>query len=256
MKMGGNWMPKALKTSDIANTLGVHVNTVRLYEEQGYLSAVPRTATGYRQFTALHLEQMRLAHLALQWPYSDDKLLVQDLVRCAASGDLGMAMELAYKHLINVRMERTHAEAAVEFLERWAQGPVLEATTRTLSIGQTAQHLSVTVDQLRNWDRSGLLTIPRDSKTGYRLYSATEIGRLRVIRMLRQSGYSLMAILRMLRQFDAGERTQLRDALDTPDDHEDIVTLADRWLSTLQHQEERAHAIIQQITVIARLAAH
>jgi DNA-binding transcriptional MerR regulator len=249
-------MPKALKTSDIARTLGVHVNTVRLYEEQGYLSPVPRTATGYRQFMPLHLEQMRLAHLALQWPYSDDQLLVQDLVRCAASGDLGMAMELAYKHLINVRVQRTHAEAAVEFLERWAQGQMLDTTTRTLTIGQTAQHLGVTIDQLRNWDRSGLLTIPRDSKTGYRLYSATEIGRLRVIRMLRQSGYSLMAILRMLRQFDADESTQLRDALDTPDTYDDIITLADRWLSTLQHQEERAQAIIQQITAIANLLAH
>jgi DNA-binding transcriptional MerR regulator len=248
-------MPKALKTSDIAKTLGVHVNTVRLYEEQGYLSAVPRSATGYRRFLPLHLEQMRLAHLALQWPYSDDKLLVQDMVRCAADGDLGMAMELAYKHLINIRVEQTHAEAAVEFLERWAQGLVLETTTHTFSIGQTAQHLSVTIDQLRNWDRNGLLTIPRDSQTGYRLYSATEIGRLRVIRMLRQSGYSLMAILRMLRQFDAGERTQLRDALDIPGDHDDIVTLADRWLSTLRHQEERAHAMIQQITVIAKLMA-
>ncbi|MDK3160486.1 MerR family transcriptional regulator [Kamptonema cortianum] len=242
-----------MKTSEIAKTLGVHVNTVRLYEEQGYLSAVPRSATGYRQFTPLHLEQMRLAHLALQWPYSGDRRLVIDLVKCAAEGDLGMAIELAYQHLINVRVERTHAEAAVEFLERWAQGQVLETSKRALSIGQTAQHLRVTVDQLRNWDRSGLLDVPRDPNTGYRMYSATEIGRLRVVRMLRQSGYSLMAILRVLRKFDAGERDSLREILDTPDTNEDIETLADRWLSTLQQQEERALAIIQQIVAISKL---
>lgn len=108
-------MSKNLKTSDIAKSIGVHVNTVRLYEAQGYLSSAPRTATGYRQYTQLHLEQMRLAYLALQWPYSNDKSLVQELVKCAAENDLGMAIELAYEHLINVRIELTHAEAAVEF---------------------------------------------------------------------------------------------------------------------------------------------
>lgn len=58
-------MRKDLKTSEVAKTIGVHVNTVLLYEQQGYLSAVPRSATGYRQFTPLHLEQMRLAQLEL-----------------------------------------------------------------------------------------------------------------------------------------------------------------------------------------------
>lgn len=243
-------MAKVLKTSDIARMVGVHVNTVRLYEAQGFLSAAPRTASGYRRFSTLHLEQMRLAHLALTWPYSGDQPLVLDVVRCAAEGDLGMALELAYEHLVNVRVERTHAEAAVEYLERWAQGQILDTTSRTLSIGQTAQHLGVTGDQLRNWDRNGLLDVPRHPETGYRAYSAVEIGRLRVIRMLRQSGYSLMAILRMLRQFDAGERERLREALDTPGANEDIETLADRWLSTLQGQETRAQAIIQQIIVL------
>lgn len=246
-------MPKNLKTSDIAKAVGVHVNTVRLYEAHGYLPVVPRSAAGYRQYTQLHLEQMRLAHLALQWPYSNDKTLVQELVLCAAENDLGMALEMAYEHLINVRIELTQAEAAVEFLERWAQGQVVDTTKRRLTIGQTAQHLRVTLDQLRNWDRNGLLDVPRDRETGYRMYSAREMGRLRVIRMLRQSGYSTMAILRVLRKFDAGERESLREALDTPDTNEDIETLADRWLSTLQQQEARALAIIQQIAVISKL---
>lgn len=242
-----------LKTSDIARIIGVHVNTVRLYEAQGYLSPAPRGANGYRQYTHLHLEQMRLAHLALQWPYSNDKPVVQELVKCAAENDLGMAVELAYEHLIYVRTELTQAQAAVEFLERWAQGLVADTTTRHLTIGQTAAHLRVTVDQLRNWDRNGLLNVPRHTETGYRMYSAREMGRLRVIRMLRQSGYSTMSILRVLRKFDAGERENLREVLDTPETDEDIATLADRWLSTLQRQEERALAIIQQIGVMTKL---
>jgi DNA-binding transcriptional MerR regulator len=244
------FMVTHLKTSDIAKIIGVHVNTVRLYEAKGFLASVPRSKSGYRQFTLLHLEQMRLAHLALSWPYLGEQQVVIDLVTCAAEGDFGMAMELAYQYLAHIRTERTRAEAAIEFLELWARGHILETTKHNFSIGQAADHLDITADQLRNWDRSGLLNVPRDPETGYRAYGAAEIGRLRVIRILRQSGYSLMAILRMLRQFDSGDTDKLREALDTPGENETIETIADRWLTTLTEQEQRAQAIIAQITVM------
>jgi DNA-binding transcriptional MerR regulator len=70
---------------------------------------------------------------------------------------------------------------------------------------------------LRNWERNGLLTVPRDPDNGYRRYGPAEIGRLRVIRTLRHARYSPMAILRMLRQLDADRDANLRQALDTPD---------------------------------------
>lgn len=240
-------MSRTLKTSDIAKEIGVHVNTVRLYESRGFLPPVLRSPSGYRLFTTRHLEQMRLAYLALKWPYPGGPQVAVELVSCAAQGDLGMAMELGYEYLANVRIERTRAEAAVEFLGQWAQGQMLDTTRRTLSIGEAAARLGVTIDQLRNWDRNGLIDVPRDPQTGYRQYGASELGRLRVIRMLRQSGYSLMAILRMLRAYDSGEIDRLREALDTPGENEDIQTVADRWLSTLAEQEERARAMIRQI---------
>jgi DNA-binding transcriptional MerR regulator len=50
---------KHLKTSDIARELGVHVNTIRLYEENGFLPEIPRGKNGYRLYTPLHLEMMQ-----------------------------------------------------------------------------------------------------------------------------------------------------------------------------------------------------
>src|SRR4029450_4589353 len=107
-----------LRTSQIAKELGVHVNTVRLYETWGWLSEIPRGTNGYRQYSAMHFEQARLAHLTLRWPYLGDKSVLLDLVKSAARGDLGMAMELAYKYLAHVRVERTFAESAIKFLAR------------------------------------------------------------------------------------------------------------------------------------------
>lgn len=242
--------PKPLRTIHLARELGVHTNTIRLYETLGYLPPVPRGRNGYRQYTPLHLEQARLTHLTLRWPYVGDKVLLVELVKRAASKDFGMAMELAYQYLAQVRMERTYAEAAFEFLERWAAGYLMDSAQQKMHIRQAAEYLHVTVDMLRNWERSGLIAVPRDPANGYRLYGTIEFGRLRVIRMLVQSGYSLMAILRMLRQFDSGNTANLRAALDLPREEsasEAIEVIADRWLSSLLELEQRAQAIIQQI---------
>jgi DNA-binding transcriptional MerR regulator len=239
---------KPLKTHDIAKAIGVHINTVRLYEEWGYLPPIPRGKNGYRQYDAMHLEQARLARLTLQWPYVGDKTVLIDLVKSAASGDFGMAMESAYQYLANVRVERTYAESAVEFLERWAAGYLIDTPRQKVNIKQAAQHLNVSVDMLRNWERNGLIDVPRDPTNLYRLYGTAEFGRLRVIRTLVQSGYSLMAILRMLLQFDAGKRDNLREALDLPREEDEFIeVIANRWLSSLVELEERARAIIQQI---------
>lgn len=246
---------RPLRTSDIAKTLGVHVNTIRLYETYGFLASVPRGDNGYRQYSALHLEQARLAHLAIRWPYLGDKSLLIDLVKHAAQDDLGMAMELAYQHLAYVRREITSAEAAIEFLERWAAGYLMDSSREKLHIQLAAAHLNVSVDMLRNWERNGLISVPRDPTSGYRLYGTAEFGRLRVIRTLVQSGYSLMAILQMLLQFDAGNRHRLREALEVPQGEDEYIqVIADRWLSSLHDLERRAQAIIRQVGRMIEMA--
>jgi DNA-binding transcriptional MerR regulator len=100
---------------------------------------------------------------------------------------------------------------------------------------------------VRNWDRNGLIDIPRDPTNGYRRYGTREISRLRVIRMLSRAGYSTAAILRMLIQLDRGETTDLRRALDTPRPDEDARLASDHWITTLTDQERRAHTIIALI---------
>jgi len=42
--------PGYLRTSDIAKSVGAHSNTVRLYEEWGFLPPVPRAPNSYRLF--------------------------------------------------------------------------------------------------------------------------------------------------------------------------------------------------------------
>jgi DNA-binding transcriptional MerR regulator len=220
-----------------------------LYEQWGFLPQIPRTASGYRLFNAYHVDLMRLARTALRgpWPGRAIRESALAMVRQAAGDDLGGALESAYQHLALVRAEQARADAAARLLERWAQGAAVDASEEWLRIGQAAERLGVTSDMLRNWERNGLLRVPRDPANGYRRYGARELGRCRVIRMLRQAGYGMMAILRMMRALDGGQRRDLRQALDTPRPDEDVYLAADRWLSALADLETRALEIIEQL---------
>ena len=235
-----------LRTSDLAKAVGVHPNTVRRYVDRSLLPPVEYSPSGYRRFTRRHLDCLRLAWQVYgsQYPV---KAIYQSgirIIQATVSGDLGGALELAYSHLAFVQSERIQADVAASLLERWASGALTDATIQPLQIRQVARLLGITIDILRNWDRNGLIDVPRDPSNGYRRYGAGEISRLRVIRMLSRSGYSLSAILRMLIQLDQGEKTDLRRALDTPRPDEDVYLASDRWISTLADHEQRAHTII------------
>lgn len=245
-------MGSYLRTSEIATEVGVHPNTVRLYEEWGFLPTVPRDSRGYRLYRRAHLEQMRLARMALhgQWPGKAIRESALALVRKAAGGDLGAALIQAKDHLALVRTERARAEAAAQILRRWTERRTTGAAGTRLWIGEAARLLDVTPDMLRNWERNGLLRVPREPDNGYRLYGSDEIERLRVLRLLNQAGYSQMAILRMMLHLDGGGTGDVRRVLDTPRPDEDVYTAADRWLSALAEQERRALNLIAQVEAV------
>ncbi len=235
-----------LSTKKIAQAANCHPNTVRKYEEWGFLPPIPRAPNGYRLYTEAHLNQMRLARTVFNTPYPGPTIRHAGLilVKQAAEGDLGGAMENAYHYLALIQAEHNRAKIATQLVKRWSQGMPADATHEVLSIHETAKYLDVTTDQLRNWERNGLLTIPRNPKNRYRIFGAKEIARVRIIRMLRTAGYSLMAILRMLTQLETNAETDIIQALDTPREDEDVYHATDHWISTLNQVETSAKEVI------------
>lgn len=150
-----------LRTSDLAKAVGFHPNTVRRYVDRGILPPVERSPSGYRRFTQRHLDCLRVARQVYGNQYPG-KAIYQSGIRiisATVSGDLGVARELAHSHLALVQAERRQADIAADLLEHWAA----EATISPLSIGQVAHLLGVTIDILRNWDRNGLIDVPRST---------------------------------------------------------------------------------------------
>lgn len=254
-----------LSTSDLARTVGVHPNTVRRYVERGILPPVERSPAGYRRFTRRHLDCLRVAYVVYRGPYPGAAIWATgaQVAQAVVAGDLVGALDLARRRLSLTQAERAHADLAAALLERWAShdddapndapnDAADDATARPLRIGQVARLLGVSIDVVRSWDRNGLIAIPRDPENGYRRYGASQISRMRIIRMLSRAGYSTAAILRMLIQLDSGDTANLRHALDTPRPDEDVYLASDRWLSTLAEQEQRSHALIALVEELSQ----
>lgn len=247
-----------LRTSDLACAVGVHPNTVRLYADWGLIPPVERSTSGYRLFTQRHLDCLRLARMIYAAPYPGRgfRALGNDIIQSAVADDWHGALEKAQDHLSAVDAELKQADFAANVLEHWAQNITDTSDDDPLAIGEVSKLLGLSIDVIRNAERNGLISIPRNSYNKYRLFGKKEIERLRIIRMLTKAGYSHMAILRMFLELDAGNTRNLKQVLDTPRADEDIFTAADRWLTTLHEQKKMAQEVIRFIEkVIASQSA-
>lgn len=237
-----------LTVKDLADAVGCHVNTVHLYEAWGFIPPVPRDPrNNYRQYSPYHLEQFKLAYLALKYPYPGGKQVVLDLVKAARDQNLDSALALALAYRAQIEAEIDQAEAAIEYLESWLAGEERPRVEKPLTIGGAAEVLNLTRDTLRSWERDGLITVQRDPKNSYRQYGPKAIGRLRVIRVLVNAGYSHMAILRLMLQLDAGKQVDPRQVLDTVRADDEIFHLTDQWLSALAGEVDRTKRMVTQI---------
>lgn len=239
-------------TSEIARIIGIHPNTVRLYENLGLITAPERRPNGYRVFTDLHVDQFINARLAFQVEILQNGLrrLAVSVVRASAACDFEEAIRLIMQYRRQIEKEKAHAEEAICIARDMLSEPgsgAEQAGTLHLNRHDTAACLGITIDTLRNWELNGLLQIKR-RQNGYRYYTDEDIRRLKLIRSLRCANYSLADILRMLHTLSADPDADIRTAIDTPDD--DIITACDSLLTSLSHAGENAARIHERLCLM------
>jgi DNA-binding transcriptional MerR regulator len=242
---------KYYKTFEVAKAAGVHPNTVRLYEALGLLQPVRRGKNKYRLYTLAHLEQMRLARIALKSACVEGNIrrLAISIIKTAAKGTLGLALEETYDYLNHIKNEQSKAAEALAILRKWINKKNEPgAADSVLRRGDASRLLGVSIDVLRNWERNGLLDVPKNQENGYRMYGPKEIDRAKIIRTLRTANYSIMAILRMFKPVDTNiKEKEIAYIVSTPLPDEDLVYATDRWILTLSETENNVKELIMQI---------
>lgn len=221
---------------------------MRLYEEWELIPKAKRKENGYRVFTDFHLEQIRLVRLALRVEVVQNGLRKKAIaiIKTSALGDFDRAICLAQEYLGQIKLEERYAEEALFIAKELLSGDSHEANTIALTRKETAEHLQITIDALRNWEMNGLLSVKR-KQNGYRIYTNEDIRRLKLIRSLRCANYSLSAILRMLHALSENPKTDIRQAIDTPQKNETIISVCDELLTSLHDAEENAEQMLAQL---------
>lgn len=238
---------KTYKTSEIASIIGVHSNTVRLYEEWELIPKPKRQPNGYRIFTDFHIEQFKLARLAFQVEVLQNglrKKMIQ-MVKVSATGDFDKALSIAEEYLEQLQGERTNAKEATKLVKEILTG---ENTvhSHTLKRKEVSQYLNISMDTLRNWEMNGLLTVKR-KENGYRVYTDDDIRKLKIIRSLRCANYSLEAILHLLGQLSQNPNVDILEALNTPKENTDIISVCDKLITSLEAAEDNALKMIAML---------
>lgn len=242
---------KHFRTSEIAAIIGVHPNTVRLYESLGFLTPPRRLPNGYRVYTDLHLAQLRFARTAMRAEVLQNGLRKQavEIVKLCAAQDYGAALAQTdiYEAMIEKEIERaqTAAAAVVQIRQRRTGGAAPILTRK-----QAAEALGVTTDALRNWELNGLMKIKR-RKNGYRVYNAADLEQLSIIRTLRCANYSLSAILRLMNHLAAADSgASVTEILNTPSPDEEIISVCDRLGVSLAQTRADAQSMRAQLTAL------
>ncbi len=246
---------KTYRTAEVAKMIEIHPNTVRLYEEWGFITKPQRLPNGYRVFTDIHIAQLRLARTALRGEVLQNGLRKEavEIIKTTANQDYSAARLLTKRYLSHIRREKIRAEAALEIASNLLNGGQEAIEVHGLTRRQTADYLQVTIDTLRNWELNGLITVKRKAN-GYRVYTGEDLRRLTIIRALRCANYSLMSILRLINAVSAKPDVSIRRVIDTPSAQEDIVTACDKLLTSLAQLEQDTLQIKQQLTKLLSLS--
>lgn len=237
---------KTYTTKEIAELMGVHSNTVRLYEEWGYIARAKRKSNNYRVFTDKHLWQMRLARRALPGPYPIEGKVVQKLVKAFAMDNFDEAASLAREYLEGVELEIERASQALKILDNWFDKKTGDRDKYILKTRKSvARKLGLTIDTLRTWERNGLYSIKKNTK-GVMVFSEWDIEKIKIIRLLRNCGYSIASLLWV---FSEEENLKAKPSVILSLNHSnsDFYYVTDMFIKFLDEHKERAQAIISLI---------
>lgn len=235
---------------EIAEKTGVKAGTIRFYEKIGFLEPVERMPNHYRVFNEHHIYQIQVCSLVFGG-FVNTRLrkISMDIIAAAKGWDLEAYDRATRNYLQAIEQDITRTKKAVSIVTKQIDQD--ENDEREYSKKEAAELIGVTPEAIRNWERNGLLA--RKTPYSRRKYPQDEIRRMYIIRFLLDTGYSCMAILRFLKEYDAGqERKASGFLLGTVEDKE-LMSKTDQYLKSLMTARTQANALCHLLTDMQKI---
>lgn len=199
---------------DLARAVGVSAQTVRTYEQVGFLPPAARTATGYRRYETRHMRALQVARLMITGYGWRPALRIMQYAHEGEVAAAVAAVDACHAGLDQAR----HKTVATLTALRSAITPSTDEDGRAyqtelpLRISAVARRVGVRASTVRFWEKHDLVQPRRESASGYRLYDAVEVRRVQVIALLRHGGYDFDAIRPVLAELATGRPEQVAHA--------------------------------------------
>ncbi len=230
------------RIGELSRLTGVKAGTIRFYEQCGFVGPVERTSNNYRLYHRRHIYQVRVCRLVFGG-YVNRRLRRESrrVLDASARWDLEAYGEAAanYQRAVEADIAGTRKAIAI-CMEQMSQE---EGEDRCCSKKQAAAMVGVTPEAIRNWERNGLLG--QHEPYEKRFYGQALINRMYVIRLLLDTGYSMMAIKSFMQECDSGQLKNAERLLISPEESEELRYRSDRYLEALLCLREKARQLCE-----------
>jgi DNA-binding transcriptional MerR regulator len=203
-----------LRPVDLARMVDLGVTQIRTYERVGFLPPADRGDNGYRRYTLVHVEALRVARIVITG-YGWQNAL--EVMLALHAGDTAEVFALVNARHAALEGQRARIKVALETTEAVLRRPAEVRPSRgraLVQIQEAAKTVGVRPSAVRFWEQEGLLQPQREASTGYRLYDAEQLGRLNVVALLRDVDYRFDTIREVLDELAVGRPDQVRRALE------------------------------------------
>ncbi len=230
---------------EMTRKTGVKAGTIRFYEKLGFLEPVERRSNQYRVFNEHHICQIQICSLVFGG-FVNTRLrrISMDIIAAAKDWNLEAFDRTTRNYLKAIEQDIVRTKKAISLVTKpmdQDENDGREYLKREYSKKEAAELLGVTPETIRNWERNRLLA----QKPAYsrRAYQPAEIRRMHIIRLLLDTGYSCMAILRFLTEYDAGQNQKASGFLIGTLEDKELKSRTDQYMKSLMRAREQAHAL-------------
>lgn len=193
--------------NQIAGLLQVSTTTLRRYEDQDLIPAVPRTTSNHRYYGEVHVQAFIAIRILLQ---GYDIPVVYEVMRRMKQGQLEQAL-----WMINEQQHQLHLEKKrVEDILTMIRHTMIPSTLNTewkepMNIGEAAAIAGVKTSAIRHWETEGLIRSERNPENGFRMFSLAELRKILVISSLRKTVYYIDNMRSLLSTLDTRDHQEI-----------------------------------------------
>lgn len=206
-----------MRPKKTAEKFKMSASTLRNYEAKGLIPSAERSPNGYRMYTLQH--EMYLACIQAMAPVFGMEVTTK-VLHSLLRGEWDKALWIVREKEVSLYEEKKKVEQLKMELEEYFNTDQGFSNEKRFSIHDVSLQTGAQKTAIRYWEKDGFFTAERNPENDYRLYSETDLVKVKFIQILQNCVYSedtiaLKESIKMLDPYHTEEISKLADQVIT-----------------------------------------